>query len=235
VEQYLRLRLTYSSDRLPAFLSIASFVHRQGAGNYLVGMWERGIVYQLPWYRIPSQPSHDTSEGTGPAMPTFSWISASGPIDWPYHDPKSITVRCVCVDSASTPSTSNAFGPAEYCSITIKGRLLHSSKFMPRSENFDFGWNWDRRDAFSPNELSRYYCSSPGMLDQREETATKLEYIYGLELYAHTDSPIPRNDSTVLLLQKNAEGTYYTRIGIASSVLSASFETDGIETVVMIR
>lgn len=233
MKQYLRLRLTYSSDRLPALSGIAAFVHRQGAGNYLVGMWERGIIYQLPWTRIKSQPDHETPKGTVVTMPTFSWVSASGPIDWPYDEPKSITVRCVCVGSVSTPSTSNAFGPAKYCSITIKGRILHSSKFMPRSEHFDY-FSWDREDAFSPDELSKHYRPSSAILAKREETASKLESIYGLELYAHTDSPIPRNESTVLLLQRSADETYYTRIGITLSV-SAWFEEDGIETIVIIR
>lgn len=238
VKEYVKLKLTYPGDLLPALSGVAQYLHRHGAGNYIAGMWERGITYQLPWFRLPSAANDDTAQSTVLLSPTFSWVTASGPISWVEMISDIITVRCVCVGSTSTPSTANPYGPTQHATITIRGLLLHCSNFMPYMEHFEF-LCWDRTDALRSSDISEFYHPAASTIlaarNRREATATRLNSIFALELFAYTGSTVKKNESVALLLQKATGENQYIRIGLALDLASVWFNGKGVETNITIR
>ncbi|KAK0644290.1 heterokaryon incompatibility protein-domain-containing protein [Cercophora newfieldiana] len=84
VEEYSERAFTQITDRLPALAGIAT-VHLKSdddVGNYLCGLWSKGLPETLFW--------HTTSSTPGPrppmTMPTWSWASITGSVEFDYPD-----------------------------------------------------------------------------------------------------------------------------------------------------
>ncbi|KAI0328060.1 HET-domain-containing protein [Cubamyces sp. BRFM 1775] len=73
VEDYTRRRISYPSDRLIACAGIAELFGDGIRANYLAGLWEDSLLFDLLWY------AGDQSNGEGgdSAAPSWSW-AASG-------------------------------------------------------------------------------------------------------------------------------------------------------------
>jgi hypothetical protein len=79
VHEYAGRNLTYGTYRLPAIAGIASRFHGRVGSNYLTGLWEIELPYNLSWYRRDLTNSSTDTPLILPAMnngvPTWSWAS----------------------------------------------------------------------------------------------------------------------------------------------------------------
>ena len=77
--EYVRRSLAYDTDRLPAIAGIASRFHSRLESNYLVGLWEVELPYNLSWYRRKladsSAGANDIPLAMDNGVPTWSWAS----------------------------------------------------------------------------------------------------------------------------------------------------------------
>jgi hypothetical protein len=75
VQEFLRLHLTYDSDRLPSIAALALIMSQvRGEDKYLAGLWRSSLLYDLQWYAL--------GEGSRSNIntPTWSWASVIGGI-----------------------------------------------------------------------------------------------------------------------------------------------------------
>ncbi|EGR50748.1 uncharacterized protein TRIREDRAFT_120851 [Trichoderma reesei QM6a] len=75
VAEYSGLRISFTSDRLPALAGVArqyGTAHSADLGRYVAGMWENCFPSELLWYRA-TQNVHDRPDSY--CGPTWSWIS----------------------------------------------------------------------------------------------------------------------------------------------------------------
>lgn len=75
VEEYSGLRISFTSDRLPALSGVArqyGTAHSSDLGRYVAGMWENCFPSELLWY-CASRKIHDRPDSY--CGPTWSWIS----------------------------------------------------------------------------------------------------------------------------------------------------------------
>lgn len=80
--KYSSRDLTYNSDRLSALAGIASRFHHRLRSNYIAGLWELELPFNLGWYRRELTDSPIHSYPIFPSMsngvPTWSWASNFG-------------------------------------------------------------------------------------------------------------------------------------------------------------
>jgi hypothetical protein len=242
VRHYLKLKLTHSSDRLPALSGIIKCVQKKDTGKYIVGMWEKDIMYQLSWYHDPQhEPDHYIRPHS--TEPTFSWITSPSPVLWPYAS-DGIMTRCQFISSTGTPATSNPYGPSRDCSITVRGPLLQGSKFLLRAKREKFRLDdstifWDRIapiDCVDEPETCREGAppTSESQLEGKD-SISKLSTLFLLELYAQVWSQKSYTTSVVLLLKQDASEAHYTRAGLLHYFDPAWLEKDSVETTINIK
>ena len=83
VTEYSKCKLTYSKDKLIAFLGVAKRMMRARPDHYAAGMWEKGMVYDLAWWRLSEDREAFPISDTSWRAPSWSWASADGEIDFP--------------------------------------------------------------------------------------------------------------------------------------------------------
>lgn len=52
VTEYSKCRLTYSKDKLIAVAGVANYMMKARTDRYATGMWGKGMVYDLAWWRL---------------------------------------------------------------------------------------------------------------------------------------------------------------------------------------
>jgi hypothetical protein len=90
VANYTQRRLTYATDKLPAFGGVAELFHRawaERAGRYIAGLWEKALPWDLLWtcqsrWGPDQRPKNDrpARRPTEYVAPSWSWMSVNGPI-----------------------------------------------------------------------------------------------------------------------------------------------------------
>ncbi len=75
VSAYTRRRLTFDSDKLPAFSGIAEILHQALGGDYLAGIWTRDLQ-SLLWYRENQDCKHVAQY----RAPSWSWAVTNQPV-----------------------------------------------------------------------------------------------------------------------------------------------------------
>jgi hypothetical protein len=99
VTAYTRLKLTYSSDRLPALQGIARSMHQERKCAYYAGLWEDTLLRDAMWWRSRDPPLAQDSKSQAPS---WSWASAIGPVKWPqglWSDTYRPTAKTVSVET----------------------------------------------------------------------------------------------------------------------------------------
>ena len=79
IGEYSTRDLTYGTDKLPAISSVASRLHATLQSNYLAGLWEVELPFNLGWYREEFTDGPSLRALIRPAMdngvPSWSWAS----------------------------------------------------------------------------------------------------------------------------------------------------------------
>jgi len=128
VEQYSERVFTQITDRLPALAGIAT-VHSdsQARGQYLCGLWSKELPKTLFWQSTNSTVSPRPSI----TMPTWSWASVTGSIEFGYPDeemqPKILDIHVSYKGRDIMGDVSQAVLRLE--GLLVVGRALHGEKW----------------------------------------------------------------------------------------------------------
>lgn len=85
VERYSQMRLKYDTDRLAALSGAVKETQSHTGDEYLAGLWEKDLPYQLLWHSTHPQSCHRPQSYTAP---TWSWASIGSEISYRFR-PKS--------------------------------------------------------------------------------------------------------------------------------------------------
>jgi hypothetical protein len=140
VQVYSVLRLTKSSDKLPALAGLAQAFKKQRPGDrYLAGLWERSIIEDFLWYTV------QTSRWPHPQdldrAPSWSWVtlntkvcfatdSAKEPVDYStvnfteLHAQLPIECHAEVLSVTVEHKNNHQVGEVEGGRLVLKGRLL---------------------------------------------------------------------------------------------------------------
>ena len=83
VTEYSKCKLTFSKDKLIAFLGVAKRMMEARTDHYAAGMWGKGMVYDLAWWRLSEDREAFPISHTSWRAPSWSWASADGEINFP--------------------------------------------------------------------------------------------------------------------------------------------------------
>lgn len=122
VENYSQRRLTFSSDKLPAFSGVSGRLHPAIGGRYLAGIWTEDFAAGLLW-----QKEMITCEHVQPyRAPSWSWAVTDESILFYKHDgvpESSMDIRLVD-DNIHLKDETNPYGEIVSASITVRGLTL---------------------------------------------------------------------------------------------------------------
>jgi hypothetical protein len=80
VRDYSSRKLSYDSDKLPAFSGIAALIHPVLGGEYLAGIWSGDFRHGLLWYKEMRECRHTLSN----QAPSWSWaVTNDEVVFWP--------------------------------------------------------------------------------------------------------------------------------------------------------
>lgn len=135
VQAYSARRLTFESDKLPAFSGIAELLHSTIGGDYLAGIWSRDLARGLSWYKDGKECKHVKAYRS----PSWSWAVTDDEILYfPYDGQTSFSdlheVKMVSFDI--TPKTESPYAQIESGKLVLKGwtkRLGRSSQEIETS------------------------------------------------------------------------------------------------------
>ena len=122
VTEYSKCKLTYSKDKLIAFLGVAKRMMEARTDHYAAGMWEKGMVYDLAWWRLSEDREAFPISDTSWRAPSWSWASADGEINFPSTYGVKHRFIHILESSELIKNPSSAISPP--ASIRIKGHCL---------------------------------------------------------------------------------------------------------------
>lgn len=125
VIQYSHLRLTYSSDKLPALSGLAEAIRKKTRQQYLAGLWRNTLLLDMCWFSTSNEQQDKQWRA-----PSWSWASANGSIEyeqylycWPYLSSNSfktwarvLEANCTLKDASPTGQVTDGFIRLE-CSV----------------------------------------------------------------------------------------------------------------------
>lgn len=144
IEQYMVSGLTVASDKLIAVSGIAQAMRSVVNDNYVAGLWERNLLFDLLWYVAPRWNGEGISSFRAPTYqgiglyfisktfkltftaPSWSWASVEGRVHFAHgHRDLSWGHPLIKIhDIKIVPTAGNLAGQLKSGSITISGVLL---------------------------------------------------------------------------------------------------------------
>ncbi|KAI4208923.1 MAG: hypothetical protein LQ351_008096 [Letrouitia transgressa] len=123
VTRYSKCKLTYSKDKLVAFLGVTKRMMQARTDHYAAGMWRKSIVYDLAWWRLSEDREAFPISNTSWRAPSWSWASVDGEIIFPstFGGVKHHFINVLDSSELVTNGCSDFSPPA---SIRIKGQCL---------------------------------------------------------------------------------------------------------------
>ncbi|UKZ77556.1 hypothetical protein TrVFT333_005279 [Trichoderma virens FT-333] len=137
VGEYSGLRISFTSDRLPALAGVArqyGTAHSADLGRYVAGMWENCFPSELLWYCASRRVHHRPDSYCGP---TWSWISTGNTASYATGCP-----RVYPDDLEILGINFNLDGPDKYASISeatmdVRGYLAPGTLVEVHNANSD--------------------------------------------------------------------------------------------------
>jgi hypothetical protein len=120
VEEYSEREFTRITDRLPALAGIAT-IHAAATtpGRYLCGLWDQDLPGALFWHPKNTVPVSPRPDG---AMPTWSWASTAGPVQFQYADDESAKTKVMSINM--TYIGLDVMGDAVEAEIRVSGPVV---------------------------------------------------------------------------------------------------------------
>lgn len=120
VELYSDTQLTKETDRLIAISGIAKTVQETTNLEYLAGLWNFELVYQLGWRPVKAKAGIRCT--TSYIAPSWSWASVSGRVEHVLEDWYRGTQWVVTISATTTP-IADPLGQVSAGSIQLRGLL----------------------------------------------------------------------------------------------------------------
>ncbi|KXH50461.1 heterokaryon incompatibility protein [Colletotrichum nymphaeae SA-01] len=138
VSEFFQRQLTFGSDRLPALSGLATVFQHKTGSPYIAGLWKDNLINDLLWYtpkrRIEELDDANTQDRVNCHIPTFSWASAGGQVDFfkgPYVEAglkaNQWAPKAVVVDASTTSSNNNPLGNVTAGHIALRGRVKEAT------------------------------------------------------------------------------------------------------------
>jgi hypothetical protein len=124
IRDYTGKSLTHSSDIFPALQGLA----KKGSpflGNYLAGLWEDTLVYDLMWFADPGRPLLPRPQSW--RAPTWSWASIAGAVRFPDDSLQRPDTFATMVSAATTAAGDDNTGELSDAWLVIKGMCMTGS------------------------------------------------------------------------------------------------------------
>ncbi|KAF4455371.1 chromosome transmission fidelity [Fusarium albosuccineum] len=156
VVQYSHLRLTYPSDRLPAFSGLAEGIRRTTRQHYLAGLWRDTLLPDLCWVRR----SNEDQAGQWRA-PSWSWASVNGSIEYEKElyarqlQPESFKSHVEVLEAECSPKGDSLTGEITGGFIRLKGTVITAIPKGKRLsvDDWDLHWKPDGTHIVKNQEL----------------------------------------------------------------------------------
>ena len=237
VSHFTSLQLKYVNDKLPALSGLAQHAQYIQPGAYIAGIWEKGLAYYLSWHLDPSHLSTIPCKANKLNNPTFSWITARGPVKhtWftnPFLNLSTSDSLCVLLASQVRLATSDPFGMVDQAQIRIQGRAVPALDLFPDildprrgshalddksvfkrtiSISLDSGVEFSFMRSLGMSELESTY---EGLLKARDWTNVLCFGLYTVPKSLSSRSE-PPDAAVLLLVEQVAQGDLYRRVGLA--------------------
>jgi hypothetical protein len=117
--EYSSRKLSFNSDKLPAFSALAGFVHTAIGGEYLAGIWSTDFRHGLTWYKGLGVCKHDLAD----QAPSWSWAVTNDLVTFNRFDRKEIASPhdAQLVDYKVELRGQNPYGQADSGQLVLKG------------------------------------------------------------------------------------------------------------------
>jgi hypothetical protein len=121
-------KLTFESDRLLTMSSFAKKLNKDGAKDYLCGLWVQNLPMWLLWQTTTKAGGYaefdPTQRRQQPQAPSWSWASITGPVCYISQIDLSMPQYGISIlEAVTTLSTPNMYGPVSYGYIRVKGHI----------------------------------------------------------------------------------------------------------------
>jgi len=206
VQNFSKLSLTYKEDALPALSGLAHGVLHLKPGDYLAGLWERDIAFQLGWRPHNRSWSQDSLS----SEPSFSWVVSPNRVDfWSFSvrfSASSFVPVCTLESSDIRLATANPYG-----------QVLAGSNIRLRG-HFALG----RQVTLVGQQSTVWIDNSPGFSTRPELSISDWgsKIVFGLYEWEQQEQGkrSPLRFINCLLLQQRGVGNEHVRIGVIDKV-----------------
>lgn len=169
VENYSQRRLTFSSDKLPAFSGISGRIHPVIGGIYLAGLWTKDLAAGLLWQKEMRTCKHVETY----RAPSWSWAVTDESVLFYKKDalPQSSVYIKLIDYRVDLKDETNPYGEITSASITVRGLTL---PLIRSGQHFQgYGQQYGHGSLFYDDD-PRYADESLNMSKQRLSTAALL-------------------------------------------------------------
>lgn len=104
VTDHSSLELSYESDRLHALTGLAAQIQSVQGSEHLCGLWSDSLAEDLLWERSMRPAQGETRQAP---LPSWSWASVHGPVEFAHLTLRTVTFRHNAVSSRSTSCGQN--------------------------------------------------------------------------------------------------------------------------------
>jgi hypothetical protein len=227
------MKLTYREDSLPALSGLAAYVQHLNPGNYIAGLWEKDIGFQLGWYIYPSR--NLTRRWEDPKNidilgPTFSWSShVLGPVQ--YSSDENMRSLCTLESFNVELATSNLYGQVRSATLCLSGWSVSGYDMIARLKTSTTIGLSNESVCFDSGIHFRFSQSFPSYARTEElENTISWETVMCFGLYEGRFQGV----GALLLQPSETELGKYVRIGLVSGLYKSWFhETAGASTITL--
>ncbi|KAI7924621.1 hypothetical protein M0657_004485 [Pyricularia oryzae] len=140
---YTARKLTYPSDKLPAFAGLAKKFHPLFGGAYLAGVWSHDIHRGITWYHSDGPWPHTPARPY--RAPSWSWACADTVISFMF-EVSNAGRSCHCLEYTRLEplgydidycDKSNPYGQIKHASLSVRGRTRILCRFRPSHSRMD--------------------------------------------------------------------------------------------------
>jgi hypothetical protein len=136
VQDYSSRKLSFQSDKLPAFSGIPALIHPVLGGKYLAGIWSGDFRQGLLWYNEMGECRHTLSD----QAPSWSWAVTNDPVvfELPARKGASSPEDAQLLDHKVELNSQNIYGKVSSGRLVVRGltkKLFRSSQFVNFSDS----------------------------------------------------------------------------------------------------
>ncbi|KAI1850941.1 hypothetical protein JX265_007266 [Neoarthrinium moseri] len=201
VQEYSRLNLTFSRDRLPAISGAARILSQFQGSAYYAGLWRASFVRDMMWKRHGSSQKSKKLDKT----PSWSWASINAEVT--YNEDAITTTEMVAVmDIIMEPiATNDQFG-------TVRGGLAVLSGFLVSSHQVRAMLRLDDQEGDLYRALQGLGALS---LDVDEYSVAESNiYFFKLSVQTLVSSKARNQEVSIILLSSGSGACVYRRVGL---------------------